>query len=79
MINDNKNNLIKSIDNLLIVNIFVLIAGSIFFIISVILSLNGINYLYDEFQKLWFPLFIPSLSLFFTAILLQAIISQFNK
>ena len=50
--------------------------GSIILGISFTLSVNGNSSLYNLFQKLWYPLFIPSLSLFFTAILIEAI---FNK
>jgi len=65
-----------TLDNILIYNLYILIIGSIFLIISFSLSVNGNSELYNLFQKLWYPLFIPSLSLFFTAILVQAI---FNK
>ena len=64
------------LDNILIYNLYILIVGSIFLTISFILSINGNASLYNLFQKLWYPLFIPSLSLFFTAILTEAI---FNK
>ena len=65
-----------ALDNILIYNLYILIVGSIFLGISFTLSVNGNSYLYNLFQKLWYPLFIPSLSLFFTAILIEAI---FNK
>ena len=66
----------KAIDNILIYNLYILIIGSIFLGISFTLSVNGKSDLYNIFQKLWYPVFIPSLSLFFTAILIEAI---FNK
>ena len=66
----------KVLDNILIYNLYVLIIGSIFLGISFMLSLNGNSNFYNLFQKLWYPVFIPSLSLFFTAILIEAI---FNK
>jgi len=66
----------KTIDNILIYNLYILIIGSIFLCIGFTLSFNGNSFLYDIFQRLWYPLFIPSLSLFFTAILIEAI---FNK
>ena len=67
----------KIIDNILIYNLYVLIIGAIFLGISFTLSVNGNSSMYNLFQKLWYPLFIPSLSLFFTAILIEAIISKF--
>ena len=66
----------KALDNILIYNLYILIIGSIFLGISFTLSVNGNSNMYNLFQKLWYPLFIPSLSLFFTAILIEAI---FNK
>ena len=67
------------LDNVLIYNLYILIIGSIFLAISFILSLNGFSNLYKLFQKLWYPIFIPSLSLFFTAILIEAIVTLINN
>ena len=64
------------LDNILIYNLYILIIGAIFLAISFILSMNGYSNLYILFQKLWYPIFIPSLSLFFTAILIEAILTQ---
>ena len=64
------------LDNFLIFNLYILILGAIVLLISFLLSLNGNPILFNLFQKLWYPLFIPSLSLFFTAILIEAIISK---
>ena len=66
----------KALDNILIYNLYILIIGSLILGISFILSVNGNSDLYNLFQKLWYPIFIPSLSLFFTAILIEA---TFNK
>ena len=69
----------RILDNILIYNLYILIIGSIFLAISFILSINGNPYLYDVFQRLWYPIFIPSLSLFFSAILIEAILTQLNN
>tara|TARA_Y100001968_G_C19197212_1_gene638126 strand:- start:307 stop:558 length:252 start_codon:yes stop_codon:yes gene_type:complete len=66
----------KSLDNILIFNLYVLIIGSIFLAVGFLLSFHGNSYLYSLFQKLWFPVFIPSLSLFFTAILIEEIFNN---
>ena len=76
MENKKEGNLKRVIDNVLIYNLYILIIGAILLLISFIISINGNSYLYNIFQKLWYPIFIPSLSLFFTAILLEAIINQ---
>ncbi len=67
------------LDNILIYNLYILIIGAIFLAISFILSINGFTTLYSLFQNLWYPIFIPSLSLFFTAILIEAIFTRMNK
>jgi len=64
------------LDNLLIYNLYILIVGAIFLAISFLLSMNGSAKLYILFQKLWYPIFIPSLSLFFTAILIEATLTK---
>ena len=64
------------LDNVLIYNLYILIIGALFLAISFILSINGSSKLYILFQKLWYPIFIPSLSLFFTAILIEAILTK---
>ena len=63
------------LDNILIYNLYILIIGSLYLAFSFVLSVNGNTYFYNLFQKLWYPVFIPSLSLFFTAILVEAVIN----
>ena len=79
MKNYSESNLKKTLDNILIYNLYILIIGSIFLCVSFTLSINGNPELYNLFRKLWYPLFIPSLSLFFTAILIEAIFNQIRK
>ena len=66
----------KILDNILIYNLYILIVGAILLAISFLLGSNGNSFLFNLFQKLWYPLFIPSLSLFFTAILIEAILNK---
>tara|TARA_Y100001968_G_scaffold320667_1_gene353930 strand:+ start:848 stop:1099 length:252 start_codon:yes stop_codon:yes gene_type:complete len=73
---EKENKLKKALDNILIYNLYILIIGSIFLAVSFLVSVNGNSYLYSLFQKLWYPVFIPSLSLFFTAILIEAIFNN---
>ena len=67
------------LDNMLIYNLYIIIIGAIFLFLSFLLSMNGYEKLYILFQKLWYPLFIPSLSLFFTAILIEAILTSIDN
>ena len=74
---DKKENKFKIIlDNILIYNLYILIGGALFLLSSFILSINGESKLFGLFQKLWYPVFIPSLSLFFTAIFVEAILNR---
>ena len=66
----------KALDNILIYNLYILIIGSLYLAFSFVLSVNGNTDFYILFQKLWYPVFIPSLSLFFTAILVEAVINS---
>ena len=66
----------KTLDNILIYNLYILIIGSLYLAISFILSVNGNTYFYNLFQNLWYPVFIPSLSLFFTAILVESVLNS---
>ena len=68
----------KALDNILIYNLYILIIGSLFLGVSFVLSVNGNSDLSNLFQKLWYPIFIPSLSLFFTAILIEALFNKFR-
>ncbi len=67
------------LDNVLIVNLFIIIGGSILLLAGFLFSLNGYDLIYNLFQKLWFPLFIPSLSIFFTAVLVDEAIKLIIK
>ena len=67
------------LDNMLIYNLYIIIIGAIFLFLSFLLSMNGYEKLYILFQKLWYPIFIPSLSLFFTAILIEAILTSIDN
>ncbi|ABX08521.1 Hypothetical protein P9211_05901 [Prochlorococcus marinus str. MIT 9211] len=55
-----------------------IIGGSFLFLIGALSSIYGILLPYKIFQELWFPLFIPAISLFFTAVLVEALFNQIN-
>lgn len=69
----------KWIEKILVINFFLVIAGAAFFLTAVICSANGIELPYRVFQRLWYPLFIPVISLFFTAVLTEALLSRLNQ
>ncbi len=67
------------IDKFLVANLFLIILGFFFFIFSVVAFLNGFEAPFNLFQSLWFPLFIPALSTFFTAILVLFALDRLNN
>ena len=79
MENQKESNLKKVLDIILIYNLYILIIGALLLFISFILSINNNPSLFNLFQKLWYPIFIPSLSLFFTAILIELIINKLKN
>ena len=69
----------QSLDQFLIIDFFLVIGGGLFFLIAVICSANGLNAPYQLFQKLWVPLFVPAISLFFTAVFFEALWIRLNQ
>ena len=67
------------LDKFLVFNLFLIIAGSLLFLIGVFTSSSGNDAIYMIFQKLWFPLFIPALSTFFTAVLIEGLWNFIKK
>ena len=61
MIKKSESNWKKTLDNILIYNLYILIIGSILLGVGFTLSVNGYYYFYNFFQRLWYPIFIPSL------------------
>tara|TARA_Y100001968_G_scaffold100475_1_gene90409 strand:- start:3253 stop:3492 length:240 start_codon:yes stop_codon:yes gene_type:complete len=67
------------LDKFLIFNFFGVLVGFFFFFLGVISSAFGFTAFYSIFQKLWFPLYIPVISIFFTAVLTEAIWNRLIK
>ena len=64
------------LDRFLMLNLFLIFCGFFFFCIGAVFSSLGNNIPYEIFQKLWFPLFIPALSTFFTAVLVEFLLNR---
>ena len=60
-----------SMDTLLVVNVFVVIAGAIWFAVAVTLHSQHIEAPLELFQRLWEPLFTPAIGLLMGAALLS--------
>ena len=51
------------IDQVLLINLFLVIFFAIYFIFSVIMEINGFSIYLNLFQKIWNPLIIPLITL----------------
>ena len=62
------------IDLLLVADVFVVIAGAIWFGVAVICHSRGVEAPLDLFQKLWEPLFTPAIGLLMGAAILSGVL-----
>ena len=76
---NNQNNLKQIIDNLLIINLFTVIFFAIFFIIAIIMQLNGIFIFINFIQKVWNPLIVPLITIIIFGALLNGINSWWRR
>ena len=60
---NNQNNLKEIIDNLLLINLFIVIFFAIFFIFAIIMQLNGIFVFINFIQIVWNPLVVPLITI----------------
>tara|TARA_Y100001968_G_scaffold309182_1_gene328732 strand:- start:1220 stop:1468 length:249 start_codon:yes stop_codon:yes gene_type:complete len=74
-----QSNLKKWLDRFLIFNLLLIFIGFLTFFIGAFLSSIGNNAVYEFFQRLWVPLFIPALSTFFTAVFIEFLLNQISK
>ncbi|MEY2645538.1 MAG: hypothetical protein RLZZ611_2187 [Cyanobacteriota bacterium] len=62
------------IDTLLVIDVFVVIAGAVWFAVAVACHSRGIEAPLDVFQRLWEPLFTPAIGLLMGAALLSGVL-----
>lgn len=58
-------------DRVLMVNVFVVMAGALWFVVAVGLHGQGLEQPLAHFQQLWTPLFMPAIGLLMAAALLN--------
>ena len=63
-----------SMDTLLVVDVFVVIAGAIWFAVAVLCHSRGIETPLDWFQRLWEPLLTPAIGLLMGAAILSGVL-----
>ena len=69
----------KYLDNFLLCNLFVVIFGSLFFVFSLIMKINGESIFLEFFRKIWEPFILPSITILISSTLLVAIITWLKK
>ena len=77
--NNNQNKLKQTIDNLLLINLFVVIFFAIFFIFAIIMQLNGVYVLINFIQIVWNPLIVPLITILITGALVNGINSWWRR
>ena len=76
---NNKNKLKQIIDNLLLINLFLVIFFAIFFIFAIIMQLNGIFIFIDFIQIVWNPLIVPLITILIIGASVNAINSWWRR
>jgi len=72
---NNQNKLKQIIDNLLLINLFIVIFFAIFFIFAIIMQLNGIFIFINFIQIVWNPLIVPLI----TILIIGALVNGINS
>ena len=67
------------IDNLLLINLFVVVFFAIFFIFAVIMQINGVFIFLNSFQNLWNPIIVPLITILIVSTLVSAINSWWRR
>ena len=76
---NNQNNLKQIIDNLLLINLFIVIFFAIFFIFAIIMQLNGKFVFINLIQIVWNPLIVPLITILIIGALLNGINSWLRR
>ena len=80
MIKENNQNKLKQIiDNLLLINLFLVIFFAIFFIFAIIMQLNGIFIFINFIQRVWNPLLVPLITILIFGALVNGINSWWRR
>jgi uncharacterized iron-regulated membrane protein len=67
------------LDTLLVIDVFVVIGGALWFAVAVLLHSRQIEAPLDLFQALWEPLFTPAIGLLMGAAVLSGILSWWQR
>ncbi len=76
---NNQNKLKQIIDNLLLINLFIVIFFAIFFIFAIIMQLKGIFIFINFIQIIWNPLVVPLITILIIGALVNGINSWWRR
>ena len=76
---NNQSKLKQIIDNLLLINLFIVIFFAIFFIFAIIMQLNGIFIFVNFIQIVWNPLVVPLITILIIGALVNGINSWWRR
>ena len=76
---NNQNKLKQIIDNLLLINLFIVIFFAIFFIFAIIMQFNGIFIFINFIQIAWNPLVVPLITILIIGALVNGINSWWRR
>ena len=76
---NNQNKLKQIIDNLLLINLFIVIFFAIFFVFAIIMQLNGIFIFINFIQIVWNPLIVPLITILIIGALVNGINSWWRR
>ncbi|MEB3260977.1 MAG: hypothetical protein VKP63_10160 [Cyanobacteriota bacterium] len=67
------------LDRLLVLDVFLVLAGALWFGLGVVLHWRGLDRVLEVFQRLWMPLFQPALGLLMLAALLSGVLGWWRR
>ena len=76
---NNQNNLKQIVDNLLLINLFIVIFFAIFFIFAILMQLNGKFIFINFIQIVWNPLLVPLITILIIGALVNGINSWWRR
>ena len=80
MIKENNQNYFQQIiENLLLINLFIVIFFALFFIFAIVMQLSGIFIFIDFIQKVWNPLIVPLITILIIGALVNGINSWWRR
>jgi hypothetical protein len=69
----------RGLDRVLVADVFLVLAGALWFGLGVVLHLRGIDRVLETFQQLWLPLFQPALGLLMLAALISGALGWWRR